>query len=375
MRKPLAERFERRLRLGSFTGLVLGGLIVGRLVQVQVVEAVQHRQEARSQQERTLELPAARGGIVDRAGSPLAVTLPADRRGTHGADRLYPQGTLAAQILGHCSSDGCGREGVELAFQEVLQGVAGSRVVGANARGRRFTTPGSRMRPPEDGATVVLTIDVDAQSVLERELERCVDETGASSATGLLMDPRTGDILAMASYPSYDPECAGQYAASCRKNRALTDMNEPGSTFKLVTMAAALEEGVAGTQTLLESAKAIELADGRPLRDKKDYGIVTLEEAMTLSVNTATANLARMVGPAHLFEYARGFGFGCVTGVELPGEASGILRRPEHWSGPVSRDDLDRPGGRRDADAARDRIRGHRERRPHAQAAHRALPS
>jgi cell division protein FtsI (penicillin-binding protein 3) len=332
-RKPNTQRFERRLTLSVTCACALLGVVVARLIQVQVVEAGPLRREARSQQERTLELPAARGSIQDREGNPLAITVPADRRGTRGPDRLHPNGSLASQVIGCCSPDGRGIEGIELVFQENLEGRPGERVVGANAKGQRFTTPSGQVRPPVDGSDVILTIDSAAQSVLERELERCVNKSDAASATAILMDPKTGDVLALGTYPSYDPDQHWRFDAGCRKNRAITDINEPGSTFKLITVAACLEEGVATRRTLIESAKELELPGGLPLRDKKDYGWVSVDETLTLSVNTATARLARMLGRDTLFEYARSFGFGCVTGIDLPGEASGILRRPAHWSG------------------------------------------
>jgi cell division protein FtsI (penicillin-binding protein 3) len=329
--KPVAERFERRLAFTIFAATFVLLIVVGRLIQVQIVEAGPLRREAKSQQSRTLEVPAARGSILDSSGEALALTVPADRRGTRESDRLYPHGDLAAQVIGCCSSDGRGLEGIELLFDELLQGKSGSRVVGANARGHRFTTPSSRMNPPEDGASVVLTIDANAQSVLERELGNCVKRNGAQAAVAILLDPRSGDILAMGCYPTYDPDLRGE-SAERRRNRAITDIFEPGSTFKVVTVAGCFEKGLAGEETLVESAKELSLAGNERLRDKKDYGWVTVEEAVTLSVNTATAQLARKLGKECLYETARSFGFGCITGIELPGEASGILRRPIDWS-------------------------------------------
>jgi cell division protein FtsI (penicillin-binding protein 3) len=326
-------RFEARWKIGMVGAVILGGLVVARLVQVQIVEAGPLRAEAKSQQTRTLGIPAARGPIVDRAGVALALTLPADRRGEKEARRLYPRGTLAAHVLGFVNQDHAGLEGLELLFEPSLQGEAGSRVVGANARGLRYTTPDGRTRPAEDGAELVTTIDVGAQSVVERELEECVSKHGAAGATAIFVDPRTGDILALASYPTFDPETPAKARPEIRRNRAITDLMEPGSTFKTVTIAGCLEAGLVVPGTLVESKKELELAGGKPLHDKYDYGWVTVEETMGLSVNTATALLGRRLGPERLYETARAFGFGCVTGIELPGEVSGIVRRPAAWSG------------------------------------------
>lgn len=331
--KPVADKFESRLKFGLMGAVVLGGLVVARLVQVQIVEAGPLRAEARSQQQRTLGLPAARGAIFDRTGTPLATTVPADRRGEHQAERIYPRGHLGAHVLGFVNQDHQGLEGIELACESFLRGKSGSRVVGANARGARYSTPEGRVRPAEDGAQVVLTLDVNAQTVLERELEICVKSHKASSATAVFMDPRTGDILAMSSYPTYDPEKPAATRPDFRRNRAITDLLEPGSTFKMVTAAGCLENGVVTAGTLIESQKELDLAGGKPMHDKIDYGWVTVEETIGLSVNTATALLGRKLGPERLYETARAFGFGCVTGIELPGEVAGIIRRPAVWSG------------------------------------------
>ena len=330
---PAADRFNRRLLVTLGVALAFGGLVVARLVQVQVFEAEPLRNQAGTQQDRKKPLSAARGSILDRTGEPFAVTLRAGRRGERDSERLHPRGGLASHVIGFVSRDGRGREGIELAFQEELSGRDGFRELSVDGTGKLTTRPGDEIRHPRDGSHVVLTIDATAQAVLERVLEDCVRRTGAVSATAVLMDPTNGDILAMGSFPDYDPAAPGRVPASHRRLRALTDLHEPGSTFKLVAAAACLEEGLAGRETLVESCKRLELAGGHTLRDRKDFGWVTLEEAMVQSVNTATAQLARRLGPELLYDYARAFGFGCVTGIDLAGEASGILRRPANWSG------------------------------------------
>ncbi|MFN8176545.1 MAG: penicillin-binding protein 2 [bacterium] len=328
-----AERFDRRLVVGVIAAALFGALVVARLVQVQLVEFVPLSKVADSQQERTLTYPAARGSVTDRSGEPLVMTLREDRRLQHPGERLHPHGPLGAQLVGFVSKDGHGQEGVELAFDGDLQGRDGFRVVGANARGYLRTIPGSRSESPQDGSTVVLSIDAAAQSILERELARTVKDTNAHSATGVLLEPRTGDVLAMASYPAFDPEHPGDAPAEHRKLRAVTDMTEPGSTFKVVTIGGCLEEGLVERGTLVESSAVMELAGGYKLHDKQDYGWVTVEETLVHSINTATAQLGRKLGPERLYQYARAFGLGCVTGIDLPGEASGILSRPVGWSG------------------------------------------
>ena len=327
------DRFDRRLAVGVTAGLLMTSLLVLRLVQLQVVEFPALSNAAERQQVRKLPVEASRGAVLDCDGNAFAMTVPADRRGEHEEERLYPRGGSAAQTIGYISRDGRGQEGIELAYDRDLTGRNGYRTVGANARGRLHTLPGSRMQAPEDGANVVLTIDAAAQSILERELARTVETTNARSATGVLLDPITGDILAVASYPSFDPIHPGASPPDHRRLRAITDMIEPGSTFKAFTVAACLEEGLVEPETLVESSLRLELAGGRSMHDKEDYGWVTVEEILVHSVNTATAQLGRKLGPERLFEYARAFGFGCVTGVDLPGEASGILRRPVNWSG------------------------------------------
>jgi cell division protein FtsI (penicillin-binding protein 3) len=312
---------------------LVAGLVLARLIQVQVVDARPLRAEARGQQEKELGWPPIRGMIVDREQRPLATTLPPeDALGSPGV-RTHPLGSLAVHVVGCCSIDGRGLEGVEFAFEDYLRGKPGRRVVGRNARGSRFTTPGAPHRPPEHGASVILSIDAVAQSVVERELERCVLHSKARAASAVLLRPETGDILAMASYPSYNPQRFAKSSAACRRNRVITDIFEPGSTFKLVTVAACLEEGVASPATRLLAEKEIELAGGHHLRDKEDYGEVTVADAVHRSINTAMAKLSRRLGSQWLYEYARSFGFGCVTGIDLPGEVSGILRRPCEWSG------------------------------------------
>ena len=332
-RVPQTRRFERRLIVGVGMALLLGGVVVARLVQVQVVEAKPLQRQALRQQLRTREIAAERGAILDRRGDPLAVTLPADSRRQLAPERRYPRGQLSSQVVGFVSRDGAGCEGIERACDTWLRGEPGMQVLGANARGQLASIPGGRDRPPADGDDVRLTIDPTAQSVLERELARCVSESGAASASAVFLDPRTGDVLAMGSYPTFQPARVGESRPDERRNRVLTDINEPGSTFKLITVAACLEEGVVTPGTLVESCEELELAGGHVLHDKEDYGWVSVEEALRRSVNTATANLARKVGPTALYRYARAFGFGCVTGITLPGEVSGILRRPAHWSG------------------------------------------
>lgn len=313
--------------------MAMASLVAARLVQVQVVQAGTLREEAVNQQQRTLPLPALRGAILDRQDRPLAMTVPGDRRAKEAARRIYPRKRLASQVIGFVSPDGIGQGGTERALDAVLHGRDGTRHVGANAKGYLATTPDSHTRPPEDGSNVVLSLDATTQSVLERELQRCVETSGARAATAVLMDPRTGDIVAMSTYPSYDPMDPTASPMEARRLRAITDVNEPGSTFKVVAVAACLEEGLVDSETLVESCEELELAGGHVLHDDEDFGWVTVEETLTLSVNTATAQLARKAGPSVLFDYARAFGFGCVTGIELAGEASGILRRPAHWSG------------------------------------------
>ncbi|CAN5569151.1 penicillin-binding transpeptidase domain-containing protein [soil metagenome] len=246
--------------------------------------------------------------------------------------RRYHYGRLASHVLGHVSGDHTGAAGIELQYESILAGVPGRRGVKRDRRGIIKVDVGGAVTPPSHGDNVVLTLDLVRQSIVEEELARGVAETGAEWATAIAMDPHTGEILAMANVPDYDPNRPAAFNESSRRNHAVVDQIEPGSTFKLVTAIAAIEHlGMAATDTV-DAGQGSGVFGGRPMRDARAYGRLSFGDALRVSSNVAMARTAQQFEPGDFYQTARGMGFGQPTWIDLPGETSGLLHRPTTWS-------------------------------------------
>ena len=243
--------------------------------------------------------------------------------------RFYPEGKLAAHVLGIAGVDNQGLEGLELQYDRYLKGVQGKITAERDATGREIPGGIRSYVPPEDGADLVLTIDSVIQHIAERELDRAMAETGSRQGMALIMDPNTGEILAMAIRPTFDPNNYSQYPQENRKNILVTDLYEPGSTFKIFTSAAALEEGIVKPQTQFYDPGHI-VVSGHRLRCWRagGHGSQTFTEAVENSCNPVFAQLGMDLGPERFHKYLQAFGFGQKTGIDFPGEAQGTLASP-----------------------------------------------
>lgn len=248
--------------------------------------------------------------------------------------RSYPQGSLAAHVLGFAGVDGAGLEGVERSYQHVLGGRPGLKEALRDAAGRRLPNQEHWLRRPKPGADLALTLDAQLQHIAERELDKAWRSLRAKGAALVLMDPHSGEILALASRPTYDPAAPGLSPAEARRNRAVSDVFEPGSTFKAVTAALALEQGVVGPETLVDCHGGRKQYFGRMVRDHGDdkLGVVPFSKVMAHSSNIGFLEVALKFGPRVLFDGMEGFGFGKPTQVDLPGEAVGLLRPLQQWT-------------------------------------------
>ena len=240
--------------------------------------------------------------------------------------RRYPNGALAAHVVGFVGLDDKGLAGVEQIYNASLTGEAGRLVVDADARRRAFESAGSDAR---DGRTIVLTIDQTVQYIVERELAAAVERTHAKSAAAVVLDPHTGEILALANAPAFDPNVAAGVSAEARRNDALQNIYEPGSTFKVVAFTGSLEENLIKSDTRIDCPGSITVP-GRTVHDHA-RGSLTATEALAKSSNVAAIKLGQKLGNARLYDYMRRFGFGAKTGIELPGETAGIVRPVARW--------------------------------------------
>ncbi len=247
--------------------------------------------------------------------------------------RRYNYDHAAAHLLGHVDADGRGISGIELQYNEFLRGEDGRRAIKRDRHGNPKAFVGGQVTEPRHGQSVVLTIDLVRQTIMEEELARGVRESGARWGTAVAMNPHTGAILAMASYPSYDPNRASAYGASSRRLHAVTDRMEPGSTFKLVTAVAALEKNIVTMSDTVDTGDGWAVFGGRTMRDTRGYGRIAFEDVIALSSNVGTAKVAQQMDSGVLYQYARNFGFGQPTYIDIPGEVSGTLRRTNTWSG------------------------------------------
>ncbi|HEX6262055.1 MAG TPA: penicillin-binding protein 2 [Actinomycetota bacterium] len=246
--------------------------------------------------------------------------------------RYYPSGTLAAQVLGFVGVDGLGLEGIELAYDEVLGGTPGTMVVEQDPEGRPIPQGDARIEEPVPGESLVLTIDRDLQWHTQRALQQAVKRNGAKGGTVVVLDPSTGDVLAMVTYPWFDANDYTEAPQEALLNRAVTDVYEPGSVNKVITAAAALEEGVVGPREAIDVPGAYQVGD-KLFRDVHPHGpqAMTLSDIIAESSNVGTIKVAERLGRDRLATWLTRFGFGRRTGIDFPGEAEGILLDRDDW--------------------------------------------
>ena len=247
--------------------------------------------------------------------------------------RLYPKRELAAHLVGFESADGKGLAGVEQSWDKTLAGGEGRAIVGRDALGREVGGPPTVLKPSVPGQGVMLTIDSTLQYIAEREVDAAWRRTHSKAAMAVMMDPRTGEILALAIRPTFNPNTFATATDEERRDRAVTDPFEPGSTFKVIMAAAALEEGVARpTDRFYGENGAIKVANAT-IHDWKKYGWLTFTEVLQNSSNVGSIKVGLLLGKERYYKYIVGFGFGVPAGVGLSGESRGQLRPPSQWSG------------------------------------------
>lgn len=391
------ELTVKRIRIFARICFVWGLVIVLRLLQLQVIDHHEYVRLAQGQQERQVELKAPRGAIFDRHGQPLAMSVAVDsvcvnplripdipvaadllsavlqldrneilgriasavdgRRGflwikrkitpeeaarlrsynfdwiefrTESA-RYYPKNHLAAHVLGGVNHEERGNAGVEQSLDKQLRGKPGLVRTTADVRQNVFDQ--KIYSDPIPGVDVTLTLDERIQYIAEQELAKAVSEHDASAGSLVAMNPRTGEILALANYPTYDPNTPPEtkHAFDARKNLAITAPFEPGSVFKMVTIAAALEHTRLTPESQFFCHNGAFTLFRRVIHDAKPHGTLTMADVLAKSSNIGAIKAALVVGNEKLYDFIRSWGFGQTTGLPLPGESAGTLRKLKRW--------------------------------------------
>lgn len=382
---------KRRLVVAAAVVIAWTAGIEARLVYLQIMRHDDLSARAERQQMRTVKAAANRGEIVDRNGQVLAYSVDAEsiyavpteiddpdgaatalcsalddctardrdavadriRRGRAFAyvrrqarpdqarrvaalrlagigfmkesRRFYPNKNLAAHVLGYVGIDNGGLSGIEAAYDSLIKGRPGAVLIQVDARRQAF----SRIdRPPTAGATLELTLDRHLQHVVERELRLGVEENRAAGGTAIIMDPQSGEILALANWPTYNPNAYRQAPVSSQRNRAVQDLYEPGSTFKIVTAAAAFEEKVVDVADLIDVSAGQMRFGARVIRDDHRYGVLSFADVIVKSSNIGAISVGLKLGPERLGAYVRRFGFGRPSSSDFPGESPGIVWNP-----------------------------------------------
>ncbi|MCM8815435.1 MAG: penicillin-binding protein 2 [Candidatus Omnitrophica bacterium] len=391
-RKSEQEVFLKRERLIEGTIYFCFIILIGRLFFLQIIMHEKYSKLAGKIQFIENQIPAQRGAIYDRNGNILAMDVPAktlyvytkivedkdkmakilasilnmpaseirkklDERyprikrkltveeytaiekeklkGIVFEDdykRTYPKGKLACHVLGFTNVDGVGIEGVELQYNDVLSGQAGLIVIPRDGRGNFLSSLSRVVCAPVRGKDIYLTIDEKIQQIVEEEIARCWEASNPKKISVIVMDPETGEILAMANKPDFDPNDPARFPAEFRKNYAVTDLFEPGSIFKIVTAAAVLEERKVGRNEVFNCEGGKWFIRGHFLHDAHPYGLLDFQQIIIKSSNIGTVKLAMRIGDQALYRYIKKFHFGELTGIDLPGEIRGILRPVEKWS-------------------------------------------
>jgi stage V sporulation protein D len=245
---------------------------------------------------------------------------------TEESRRFYPKGTLAAHVLGISGVDNTGLEGVDYYYNDLVGGTKGRIVIEHDAAGREIPEATHKFIPPVDGSNLVLTLDQTIQYITERELDKVFQERQAKSAAAIVMDPKTGEILAIASRPTFDPNNFGAYPAANRRDFALNDVYEPGSTMKITTSAMALEENVVNRNTPFYCPGYIKVGkETISCSNNIAHGQQTFAQIVENSCNVGFVQVGLSLGMEKYYKYLNAFGFGQLTGIDLPGEAKGIL--------------------------------------------------
>ena len=374
------------------TVMGLWGAAIGtRLYFLHVVHSAGYRHRAERQQQRTLEVNPRRGNIYDRNGNELAVSIKVDsvfavpdeiknpaatakalsaamgipkdgllrkfdternfvwlKRKLDPAEaaaiqkaklpgiyfqkedrRYYPKRSLASHVLGYVNIDEEGLGGLEYRYNDSVRGGAGRILIMTDARGRSFN---SVEQPVTPGANLVTTIDQNIQYIVEKELEAAVQQLRPVGASIVAMAPETGEILAMANYPAFNPNEYARYTREAWVNRAVSHAYEPGSTFKIVTIASALEEGLANPAEVIDCQMGAINVFGRVVHDWKRFGLLTVTEIMQNSSDVGAIKLAMRVGDERFSEYIARLGFGTLSAIDLPGEERGLSKPASRWT-------------------------------------------
>jgi cell division protein FtsI (penicillin-binding protein 3) len=377
--------------VGSLCFLWFGG-VAARLYYFQVIQYVKFLGQARHQQQRTIEVAPQRGAIYDRQMNPLAMSLGVDSvfavpseltepqmvasllapvlgvdadelrdrfQTTHSfcwvkrrvtpeeasrvrdlnlkgvyfereTKRFYPKGELAAQAIGYVGMDDKGLGGIEYALNDQIKGKPGRVLLASDARRRTFHSTEWAGTP---GKNVVLTLDEKIQYIAEKALAEEVARAQAAGGVAIVQDPNTGEILALANQPTFNPNDIEASPAASRLNRAVGWVYMPGSTFKLIPVAAALEEKLASPEEIIDCQGGKIVLAGHTIHDDKPHYILSLTDVVAESSDVGAIKMGLRLGEDRLYHYIRAFGIGSKTGVELPGEEHGLLQPPGRWSG------------------------------------------
>jgi cell division protein FtsI/penicillin-binding protein 2 len=257
--------------------------------------------------------------------------------------RVYPNQNLAAHVLGYVGVDEqgtngnrivqtAGKDGIEQSFNSKLAGMKGWRLTETDRQGREIVSSRDQDVEPEDGLNVVLTVDSVIQHILESALAEGMEKHAPISISGIAVRPRTGEILALATLPNYDPNNPGQASPDARRNRVITDIAEPGSTFKIVVVSGALNDQIVRLSDTFDCEHGHFSYASRVLHDHESYGVLSVENIITKSSNIGAAKIGIRMGEPRLYDYVRGFGFGMRTGIPLQGEVGGIVHPVKDWS-------------------------------------------
>ncbi|HXI04675.1 MAG TPA: penicillin-binding protein 2, partial [Candidatus Saccharimonadales bacterium] len=247
------------------------------------------------------------------------------------AKRFYPQGELAAQVLGFVVPDNPDlREGLEQRYDDVIRGTPGAWLALRDATGRHIRM--EARQAPAPGHDIVTSIDEVIQHIAERELAAAVRETGARGGMVVVLNTPTGEVLALANRPTFNPNQYGKAKPAARRDRVVTDYYEPGSTFKIITAAAAIDEGLVRASEAIDCENGLIRVAGVPIRDHKPFGILSFREVIEESSNVCAIKVGMRLSRAAFYDYVARFGFGARTGIDLPGETPGLLRPTSRWS-------------------------------------------